>query len=211
MDPLVLGDHPEGPDHVRRVRRRVVRERRVERRVLADRLQHEIARRLAVVADFDERRPLGLGRREVVPRHLVDARLEQDVELVVEARRQRARHAQLVDRERRGVAVVEDLRVSEAVRRWAVVRVRGSQRREQDLRQRPAVLEVRLEGPSERRAAFSQVRRAQRREAFARRIVARTLLRREARPEARRVQVVGALRGARLGERRELASRRREA
>mmetsp|Transcript_1278 Transcript_1278/g.3873 ORF Transcript_1278/g.3873 Transcript_1278/m.3873 type:complete len:230 (-) Transcript_1278:7-696(-) len=120
--------------------------------------EHHLAHRGPVVAHRLEARPLRrLGRvDDVVPAHLVDARLQEPLQVAVQRLAADPGDAELVDRERGGMPVVEDQRVPQPVRRGLVETALLAERREQHLRQRPAVLKVVLQRVPQLLAPASQ-------------------------------------------------------
>mmetsp|Transcript_15204 Transcript_15204/g.61110 ORF Transcript_15204/g.61110 Transcript_15204/m.61110 type:complete len:206 (-) Transcript_15204:63-680(-) len=177
VDALVLAEHGEAP--AGRVARGVALvQRRVERGVVADDGQDDVARVRAVRHDRLEGRPLRPRRRvdDVVPAHLVDAGLEEPLEVRVERTVPELRDAELVDGEGRGVRVVEDERVPQAVGGGRVEAV-PRERREEHFGERPAILEVGFELGAHVRGRAVEPRNAERAERAGRRVEPRTLFR----------------------------------
>lgn len=63
------------------------------------------------------------GGAEVVPRHLVNPRLEDVLEVLVLAAREDPREPEFVDVKGGGVRVVEDHRVAQPMARWPIERL----------------------------------------------------------------------------------------
>ena len=135
----MLQGHERGPQ------RALHRDGRVAVPEIRMRLDHAADRSVhlpAILRDLADLGPVVLCRGEIVPRHLVHARLKQGLELLVDGALQEPRETELVDVEGRGVGVIEDERVPEAVVRRTTERDLPLERREEHLRERPAVVEV---------------------------------------------------------------------
>ena len=96
---------------------------------------------LAIGVGLGKAGPQHLVLGHVVPAHLVHAGLEDALEVGVEGRRDQPGHPQLVDVERRRMTVVEDHRVAQVVVGRAVEGFLALQGGEEDLGERPAVVE----------------------------------------------------------------------
>ena len=120
VDPFVLDSHEDHPGG------RVGADREVERHPLDEGVD-EPAQLVAIRAHGPHRRPVVVGRVEVVPRHLVDADGEHRLEPGIDPLGNQAAGDQLVDVEHGRVAEVEDQRVPERLVALVVRRVVADQ------------------------------------------------------------------------------------
>mmetsp|Transcript_6131 Transcript_6131/g.19232 ORF Transcript_6131/g.19232 Transcript_6131/m.19232 type:complete len:217 (+) Transcript_6131:1917-2567(+) len=185
VDAFVLADHRQTP--ARRIHLLLGIFFFVDGRMVAHDVEDHVARAATI---FDHVRKKGpLLRRlldDVVPAHLVDARLENALEVSAERLAAQTGHAQLIDRQRRRVPEVKDQRMPQPVRGGLVEGALRAERRKEHLRQRPPVFEVVFQVlPGGR----PQVRKPQRPQRSFLDVKSRALLRRQAR-EHRRVGII---------------------
>mmetsp|Transcript_9835 Transcript_9835/g.24526 ORF Transcript_9835/g.24526 Transcript_9835/m.24526 type:complete len:832 (+) Transcript_9835:440-2935(+) len=114
----------------------------VQARVGLDDVAHHLVRLAAVLGHDGHGRPVLARAGQVVPRHLVHARLKQLLKEGVDAVLKHARHAQLVDVHHGGVAVVEDHGVAQLVVWLADESILALQGGQEHLSQGPAVVKV---------------------------------------------------------------------
>mmetsp|Transcript_31494 Transcript_31494/g.61465 ORF Transcript_31494/g.61465 Transcript_31494/m.61465 type:complete len:253 (+) Transcript_31494:1581-2339(+) len=135
VDPLVLGAHDERPRGVGGEDGELVV-------AVDDDVTHAVIHALAVPDDVDEGRPLHLVLGEVVPRHLVHARLHDLLKPVVDTVGEEPSHPQLVDVDDSDVPEIEHERVAQLVPRRAGEGVLAQEAGEENLSEGPGVLEV---------------------------------------------------------------------